>query len=149
MNSPHAPNSGCRGTIATRRRERCTEHRHDRQRPRTKSQRPPKTSGDPGWLGYRPQASVMQRQRQAGPWAQAARREPQCARRRIPKEALDAGPSVVRVEIWDQYLARVGDVLRVESGAATARQCQDLTFLGEHLAEGVSWAVLMHVGHSV
>src|SRR5262249_2264328 len=97
---------------------------------------------------YRPQASVMQRQRQARPWAQATRREPKRAGRRIPEQALDAGPRVLRAEVRDQPLARIANVLSLKSGPAAARQCHDLPFLGEHLAQGAGGAVLMHVRHS-
>src|SRR5262249_50228291 len=76
---------------------------------------------------FRPR--VVQRQDQARPRTQAARREPQRACGGIPEQALDAGPHVIRVEVRDQYLARVGDVFRLESGPATARQCHDLPFL--------------------
>jgi hypothetical protein len=74
----------------------------------------------------------VQRQRQACPGAQPPRREPQRPRRRIPKEALDAGPHIFGVEEWGQHLARLGQVIRVESGPATACQRHDLPFLGEH-----------------
>src|SRR5262249_18064062 len=38
---------------------------------------------------------IVQRQRQTGPQAQPTRREPQRPARRIPEQALDAGPLVV------------------------------------------------------
>src|SRR5262245_50350319 len=80
----------------------------------------------PGRLQRLVRPGVVQRQRQARPRTQAPRREPQCATRRIPEQALDARPHVLRLQVRDQHLARVGDVLRVKGGSATARQRHDL-----------------------
>src|SRR5262245_64035863 len=91
-------------------------------RPATAANEESKTSRDPGRLGYRPQASVMQRQRQARPWAQATRRETHRAARRIPEHALDEGPRVLSAEVRDQHLARIGNVLRLKIGPAAARK---------------------------
>ena len=91
----------------------------------------------------------MQRQRQARPRAQATRREAQRPGGRIPEQALDGRPHVVRVEMRGQHLARVGDVLLVEDGPGTARDRHDLPLLGEHVAERAGGAVPLHVGHPV
>jgi hypothetical protein len=50
---------------------------------------------------------VVQGERQARPGAQAARREPQGTTGRIPEQALDGRPHVVRFEVRGQDLARV------------------------------------------
>jgi transposase len=99
-------------------------------RPATAANESSKTSRDPGRLGYRPQASVMQRQRQARPWAQATRRENQRAARRIPEQAFDAGPLVVRVEEGDQYPTRANAMASGRGAAAVPPQPWLITIVG-------------------
>ena len=99
--------------------------------------------------GYGRGTRVMQRQRQARPRAQAMRREAQRPGGRIPEQALDGRPHVVRVEMRGQHLARIGDVLLVEDGPGTPGDRQDLPLLGEHVAERTGGAVPLHEGRTM